>query len=150
MSGFSLKSVVDPVRFGACAALVLIGCSFPARAEPAYICNFDELMICGNGMGCSSEGSENVDMPRRIKIDIAGGKLSSLDDVDNLREAKAENMEERDGIYFFQAIQRTGREGSNVVGWTVFLDSKSMKISGSAVNADVVFNVFGNCENQSD
>ena len=76
--------------------------------------------------------------------------MSGLDDAENLREAKAENIEERDGVYFFQAIQRTRAESSNVVGWTVFLDSKSMKISGSAVNADVVFNVFGNCEDQSD
>ena len=146
----SLKSVVDPVRMGACSALLLIGSSFPAWAEPVFLCSFDELMICGEGIGCSSEGSENVDLPRRIIVDIAGGKLSGLDSAENLREAKAENIEERDGVYFFQAIQRTRAEGHNIVGWTVFLNSKSMKISGSAVNADIVINVFGNCEKQSD
>ena len=146
----SLKFIVDPVRIGACSALVLIGFSFPAWAQPVFQCSFDELMICGEGIGCSSEGSENVDLPRRITVDIAGGKLSGLDGAENLREAKAENVEERDGVYFFQAIQRTRPEGSNVVGWTVFLNSKTMKISGSAVNADIVFNVFGNCEKQSD
>ncbi len=149
MRAFSLKSVVDPVRIGACSALVLIGCSFPAWAEPVFQCSFDELMICGEGIGCSSEGSEKIDFPRRITVDIAGGKLSGLDSAENLREAKAENIEERDGVYFFQAIQRTRAEGHNVVGWTVFLNSKSMKISGSAVNADIVINVFGNCEKQS-
>ncbi len=107
-------------------------------------------MICGEGIGCSSEGSEKIDLPRRITVDIGGGNLSGLDDAENLREAKAENIEERDGVYFFQAIQRTRSEGSNVVGWTVFLNSKSMKISGSVVNADIVLNVFGNCEKQSD
>ncbi len=150
MRAFSLKSVVDPVRIGACSALVLIGCSFPAWAEPVFQCSFDELMICGEGIGCSSEGSEKIDFPRRITVDIEGGKLSGLDSAENLREAKAENIEERDGVYFFQAIQRTRAEGHNVVGWTVFLNSKSMKISGSAVNADIVINVFGNCEKQSD
>ncbi len=150
MRAFSLKSVVDPVRIGACSALVLIGCSFPAWAEPVFQCSFDELMICGEGIGCSSEGSEKIDFPRRITVDIATGNLSGLDDAENLREAKAENIEERDGVYFFQAIQRTRSEGSNVVGWTVFLNSKTMKISGSAVNADIVFNVFGNCKKQSD
>ena len=146
----SLKFIVDPVRIGACSALVLIGFSFPAWAQPVFQCSFDELMICGEGIGCSSEGSENVDLPRRITVDIAGGKLSGLDGAENLREAKAENVEERDGVYFFQAIQRTRPEGSNVVGWTVFLNSKTMKISGSAVNADIVINVFGNCKKQSD
>ncbi len=146
----SLKSVVDPVRIGACSALVLIGCSLPAWAEPVFQCSFDELMICGEAIGCSSEGSENIDLPRRITVDIAGGKISGIDGAQNLREAKAENIEERDGVYFFQAIQRTRSEGSNVVGWTVFLNSETMKISGSAVNADIVFNVFGNCEKQSD
>jgi hypothetical protein len=43
-------------------------------------------------------GDKESTMPRRIKIDIAAGKLSSLEDVGNLREAKAENIEQRDGI----------------------------------------------------
>ena len=150
MSGFSLKSIVDPVRICACSALALISCNFPAWAESIYLCYFEEMIICVEGIGCSSEGSENIDMPRRIKIDIARGNLSSLDDVGNLREATAENIEQRDGVYFFQAIQRSRPDGSNVVGWTVFLNTKSMRISGSVVNADVVFNVFGNCEIQSD
>ena len=145
----SLKLIVDPVRIGACLALVLIGFSFPARAQPVFQCSFDELTICGQGIGCSSEGSEKIDFPRRIKVDITSGILSSLDDTINLREARAQNVEQRDGVYFFQAIQQTRAESSNIVGWTLFLDSKSMMISGSVVNADIVFNVFGNCEGQS-
>ena len=146
----SLKFIVDPVRIGACSALVLIGFSFPAWAQPVFQCSFDELMICGQGIGCSSEGSEKVDLPRRIKIDMEKGDISGLDDAGNLREARAQNIEQWDGVYFFQAIQRTRAESSNIVGWTIFLDSKTMKVSGSAVNADIVFNVFGNCEDQSD
>ena len=145
-----LKSVVNRVRIGACSALVLMSCSFSAWAEAIYLCSFDELKICGEGIGCSSEGSENIDLPRRVKIDIAQGYVSGLDDAGNLREAKAEKIEQSDGLYFFQAIQRTRAESSNIVGWTIFLNSKSMKISGSVVNADIVFSVFGNCEDQSD
>lgn len=150
MGGSSLTRPFDAMRFGSGAAILLMGFSFPALAKPVFVCEFDELMVCGAGIGCSSEGSENIELARRIKVDVEEGKLSSLDDASNLREAPAENMEERDGVYFFQAIQRIRPERSNIVGWTVFLDSNSMKISGSAVNADIVINVFGNCESQGD
>jgi hypothetical protein len=150
MDGSSLKSLYDAMRIGSGAAIQLMGFSFPALAGPVFVCEFDELMVCGAGIGCTSEGSENIELARRIEVDVEEGKLSSLDDVSNLREASAENMEEHDGVYFFQAVQKSRPEKSNIVGWTVFLDSNAMKISGSAVNADIVLNVFGNCENQSD
>ena len=124
---------------------MLVGFILPAWADSIYECSFNELMVCGEGIGCSDESKGGIDIPRQIQIDVARGTLTGLDDAGNLREATAESIEHRDGVYFFQAIQRTRPEGSNVVGWTVFLESKAMKISGSVVNMDLVFSVFGDC-----
>lgn len=135
-------------RLGFCTTLLLIACSATAWAEPSYLCTFDELMVCGDEIGCTSEGAQDIEMSRRIMIDIGEGTLSGLDETDNLQEAKAQTIEEWDGIYFLQAVQRTRQEGRNVVGWTVFLDPNSGRISGSAVNADIVINAFGSCQQQ--
>lgn len=133
-----------------CSVVALLGASLPASGEPFFLCNYDELMICGEGIGCSEDSKKNVDLPRQVKVDVSAGSLTGLDGAGNLREAKAQTIEERDGFYFLQAVQRTRREGGNVVGWTIFIDPKAMKISGSAVHANLVFSVFGSCKAQDE
>jgi hypothetical protein len=120
--------------------------ALPVNAQGAYICTFQELSICTSGNGCSAQSFDDINLARRVSVDIVKGRVKSLTGKKNLWDITAKARKTRDNVYFLQGVDESEAKPEELVGWTIFLNTETKMISGSAVNADVIFSVFGRCE----
>ncbi len=128
------------------AALIFGAGASPVAAQGAYICTFQELSVCTAGNGCSDQSDGGIKLARRVSVDIAKGRVKSLSGKTNLWDITAKARKTRDNVYFLQGVDESVSKPEELIGWTLFLNTETKKISGSAVNADVIFSVFGRCE----
>ena len=120
--------------------------TLPVAAQGAYICTFQEISVCSSGNGCSAQSFGDIKLARRVSVDIVKGRVKSLSGRTNLWDITAKVRKTRDNVYFLQGVDESVLKPEELVGWTLFLNTETKTISGSAVNADVIFSVFGRCE----
>ena len=133
-------------RFVLGLAFIFGAGALPVAAQGTYICTFEELSVCTSGNGCSAQSDGDIKLARRVSVDIVKGRVKSLAGKTNLWDITAKARKTRDNVYFFQGVDESEAKPAELVGWTLFLNTETKMISGSAVNADVIFSVFGRCE----
>ena len=127
-------------------ALLLFAGAAPAAAQGVYDCSIDELSACIEGEGCAIQKGEQIKLARQISVDIDKGRVTSRSGDSNLGDVTAKSLEKQGNIVFFQGVDRSKALQHEAVGWTIFLDTESQELSGSVVDAEAVFVVFGRCE----
>ena len=120
--------------------------ALPVAAQGTYICTFQEVSICTSGIGCSAQSFDGLKLARRVSVDIGKGRVKSLAGKSNLWDIRAKVRKSRANVYFLQGVDESEAKPEELVGWTLVLNTETKMISGSAVDADVIFSIFGRCE----
>ena len=124
------------------AALVMAAALTPAisRAAPVdgsvpMVCAGSEIRECEAGGECTRRMAEEVNLPTLMRLDSQAKTLAALGDK---RTTPIQAVERRDG----RLVMYGGQEGR---GWTMVIVEATGKMSGTVVDDQVSFVIFGAC-----
>jgi hypothetical protein len=102
------------------------------------LCSVIKAIECGLENGCSEGTAESIDLPQFIQVDVKNNMISTTRADKVKRESRIKNLQRADGKIFMQGVER-GR------GWSMVIAEDTGKMSASAIEERVSFNVFGAC-----
>jgi hypothetical protein len=121
-------------------AVALFGCT------PAWAAGFDgsqdllcaptDIAQCDLGARCERESASQVGLPSFLRIQFGKKRLISMTTPE--RTTAIENVRKLEGATILQGAEN-GR------AWSLFVDQQSGLVTGSVVDAEGVFAVFGAC-----
>ena len=109
------------------------------------ICATVEIMDCVPHEGCQRVSASEAGIPRFLRIDFAGNKITRSQPSGDEVTSEIERSEEVDGRLILQGAEDGVEDVPDGIGWSLSIDKTSgnMVLTGSGV--DVGFVIFGAC-----
>lgn len=138
-----MRAVIRSFRGSAAAlgAMLLVGCATPAAASGFdgsrdLLCAPTDIAECDFAARCERVSPSEVDLPHFLRLQFARKQLVSV--VTPERATPIESVRSLNGMTILQGAEN-GR------AWSLVIDQQSGVMSGSVVDGQGAFAVFGAC-----
>jgi hypothetical protein len=102
------------------------------------LCAVIEVFECSLETDCFEVSAESVNIPQFIRVDLENKKLTLPERSEEQRESAINNFERNNGTLFLQGLEH-GR------AWSIAIYEDTGKMTGTAVEGEGGFVVFGAC-----
>jgi hypothetical protein len=121
---------------------LLLGCATAATAASSFdgsrdlLCAPSDVAECDSSGRCNRVSPSDVDLPHFMRVQFGKKRLVSQDTQERI--TPIESQHSADGATVLQGTQN-GR------AWSLVIDQQTGKLSGSVVDGEGAFLVFGAC-----
>jgi len=127
----------------ACAATAVPLVSTAAAAEATegskdIICAVVDVVACAEDGSCIQGRAKDFDLHQMLIVDVDKKVVHSTRESENKAVSPVKNMETSGGHLIVQGVEDSR-------GWSIAIDSKTGRMSGSGVGDALSFLVFGIC-----